>query len=160
MKKDEVLFRKAQMHEIEDIFGVLVKAFEPYRKRYSSGAFEATVLSVEALRSRMVGRDFEVFVVVFDGRVVGTVSVSKREEGRLHIRSMAVSPECQGRGFGLLMVEKVEEMAKRVGLKMLSLDTSKPLRKAIGFYQGCGFEFTGVVKDFFGVEIFEMVKRL
>jgi GNAT superfamily N-acetyltransferase len=73
---------------------------------------------------------------------------------------MAVHPNYQKRGIGLFILNKINELAKRKNIKTISLDTSKPLKKAIKFYKEFDFDFTGVTKNFYGVEIYEMIKKL
>jgi len=155
-----ITFKKAQIHEINDIHLVLSKAFEPYKKDYTNGAFNATVLTSTDIQNRIIDQKYEIFVVVIDEHIIGTVSLSKKDQDQLHVRSMAVHPDYQKRGIGLFILKKINELAKRKDIKTISLDTSKPLKKAIKFYKKFGFEFTGVTKNFYGVEIYEMIKKL
>ena len=155
-----ITFKEAQIHEINDIHLVLSKAFEPYKKDYTNGAFNATVLTSTDIQNRIIDQKYEIFVVVIDEHIIGTVSLSKKDQDQLHVRSMAVHPDYQKRGIGLFILKKINELAKRKDIKTISLDTSKPLKKAIKFYKKFGFEFTGVTKNFYGVEIYEMIKKL
>lgn len=160
MEHVNITFKKAQIHEINDIHLVLSKAFEPYKKDYTNGAFNATVLTSTDIQNRIIDQKYEIFVVVIDEHIIGTVSLSKKDQDQLHVRSMAVHPDYQKRGIGLFILKKINELAKRKDIKTISLDTSKPLKKAIKFYKKFGFEFTGVTKNFYGVEIYEMIKKL
>jgi GNAT superfamily N-acetyltransferase len=154
------VFQRAKCRDIPSIYGVLVKAFAPYKQQYTPCAYAATVVSPADIEQRMVGKDYELYVVTIGERVVGTVSVVMKEQDRLHIRSMAVLPVVQQMGVGRFIMEKIEALATQNHVAVLSLDTSKPLERAIRFYQQCGFAFTGVTHDFYGVEIFEMMKKL
>jgi len=42
----------------------------------------------------------------------------------------------------------------------VTLDTTRPLERAIRFYERCGYRATGVVRDFFGMPLFEYAKDL
>ena len=42
----------------------------------------------------------------------------------------------------------------------MTLDTTRPLECAIRFYERCGYRATGVVRDFFGMPLFEYAKDL
>lgn len=154
------VFRRAERRDIPIIYSVLVKVFAPYKRQYTPGAFAATVLNPADIEQRMVDQAYELYVVTIGEKVVGTVSVVKTEQDRLHIRSMAVLPVVQHMGVGRFMMEKIEALAMQKHVAVISLDTSKPLEQAIRFYQGCGFAFTGVTHDFYGVEIFEMIKKV
>ena len=72
---------------------------------------------------------------------------------------MAVLPDYQKRGIGLFILKNITVSAKRKNVKTISLETSKPLKRAINFYKNFGFKFTGAVKNFYGIEIFEMKKH-
>jgi N-acetylglutamate synthase-like GNAT family acetyltransferase len=155
-----ISFRKAKISEINEIYLILLKAFEPYRKNYTNGAFNATVLSPDDIKNRILGKKFEIYVLTLNKHIIGTLSITKKFQDQLYIRSMAVLPDYQGRGLGFLMLKEINKLAKRKKIKTISLDTSKPLKRAIKFYKNFGFTFTGVTRDFFGIQICEMVKKL
>ena len=159
MEHENIAFRKAQIHEINDIHFVLSKAFEPYKKYYTNGALNATVLTPSVIRDRIVNKKYEIFVVTINKHIVGTVSLSKKDKDQLYIRSMAVHPDHQKRGVGLFILKKINELAKRKNIKTISLDTSKPLKRAINFYKNFGFKFTGENKNYYGIEIYKMQKE-
>jgi N-acetylglutamate synthase-like GNAT family acetyltransferase len=153
-------FRKAKISDINEIYSILLKAFEPYRKNYTSGAYNATVLSPQDIKNRILGDEYEIYVVEIDKKITGTFSITKKEKNRLHIRTMAVNPDYQGRGIGLFILEKIDLLAKKNNIKTISLDTSKPLKRAIKFYENYGYNFTGVTHNFFQIKIYEMVRNI
>jgi ribosomal protein S18 acetylase RimI-like enzyme len=157
---ENVIFMKAQMHDINDIHLVLLRAFEPYNNNYTNDAFNATVLSPIEIKNRVLGEEYEIYLVKINEQVIGTVSISKKDQHQLHIRSMAVHPDYQKRGIGLFILKKIVELAKIKNINSLFLETSKPLKAAIKFYKKNGFIFTGVTHNFYGIEIYEMIKRL
>lgn len=160
MKKLKLAFRKAKTHEIYQIYYVLLKAFEPYKKNYTDGAFQATTLSPLVIYNRLLGKKYDVFVILTNNIIVGTVSITRKDQDDLYIRSMAVHPDYQKRGIGFFIIKKIIEIAEKYNIKIISLDTSKPLKKAIKFYKKAGFEFSGLKQDFYGVKIYEMIKKL
>ena len=52
------------------------------------------------------------------------------------IRFMAVHPDYQGKGLGKLIVARLEEEAKAIGLKQLELQARE---NAVEFYKSCGY---------------------
>ena len=160
VENENITFRKAQIHEINDIHLVLSKAFEPYRKSYTTGALNATVLTPNDIQNRFLGQEYEVYVVTINNYIVGTVSLLQKDQDQLYLRSMAVDPDYQSKGIGLFILKKIDELARRKNIKKISLETSKPLKRAIKFYKNFGFDFTGVTQNFYGIEIYEMIKRL
>jgi ribosomal protein S18 acetylase RimI-like enzyme len=155
---DIITIRRAQVEEVESIVECLESAFEPFRSQYTRDAFRDTVLSSEAIRERMV--QMTVYVAIATEReVVGTVaSALEGEDG--HLRGMAVRPAWQGRRIAdqLLLVAEKDLLAG--GCVRITLDTTVPLQRAIGFYQRNGFVPSGRVTDFFGMPLYEYVKPL
>jgi len=56
----------------------------------------------------------------------------------IHVESMALSPDCQGRGIGRALFEKFLEDAKNVGFKRAVLDATSP--QMIGLASKFGFQ--------------------
>jgi len=156
----KINYRKAQILDINEIYNTLLKAFEPYKSNYTNDAYNATVLTLKDIKNRILGDKYEIYVVTKDKKIIGTFSILKKNKDILHLRSMAVHPDFQGKGFGLFILRKIDMFAKKNNYKFISLDTSKPLKRAIKFYKNFGFEFTGNNQDFYGVKIFEMIKEI
>lgn len=147
------------MADAQGVLDCLAAAFEPYRAEYTAEAFQDTVLTMETIRRRL--SDMSVLVAVGkDGRVLGTIAyrIVGDEEG--HIRGMAVLPALQGSGLAGRLLERAEAELRRFGCSRLSLDTTRPLKRAVAFYERNGFRPTGRVSDFFGMPLYEYVKRL
>jgi ribosomal protein S18 acetylase RimI-like enzyme len=148
--------RKATSSDVAAILECLREAFEPYRDSYTPGAFADTVLTPETLLHRL--ETMCVFVAVRDAdEVAGTIACHIVDPDVGHIRGMAVRPACHGAGIASQLLQSVEEeLAGRC--KRISLDTTAPLRRAILFYEKHGFRRSGVVTDFFGMQLFEFTK--
>jgi N-acetylglutamate synthase-like GNAT family acetyltransferase len=160
VKKENLNFRKACTDDADKIYKVLLKAFEPYKQKYTKEAFNATVISPEEIKERINQKNFDVLVAIYEDQIVGTASMSAKKDKTLYIRSMAVNPKFQKKGVGLFILDEIYRIAHRRDISLLSLDSSKPLKDAIRFYERYGFKRTGITHDFFGVEIFEMIKEL
>src|SRR6266540_4245599 len=143
----EVSVRRAAMADAQGVLDCLAAAFAPYRAEYTPEAFQDTVLTVETIRRRL--SDMSVLVAVGeDGRVVGTIAYRRVDGEEGHIRGMAVIPDCQGRGVARRLLECAETELRRLGCSRLSLDTTRPLKRAVSFYEKYGFRSTGRVSDF------------
>ena len=94
------------------------------------------------------------------GHIVGTVgyNVPDRHEG--HLRGMAVKPDQAGSGVAQQLMEAVEAELRARKCRRITLDTTRPLERAMRFYERNGFKPSGVVRDFFGMELVEYVKAL
>ena len=151
--------RRAEHADAAGILACLRAAFDEYRQSYTPPAFEDTVLSPAALRQRM--DEMSLFVAVADdGEIVGTVGYGLvgRDEG--HLRGMAVRPDRAGTGIAQRLLDTVEHELRQRRCSRLTLDTTAPLRRAIRFYERNGFSPSGVVRDFYGMPLFEYVKLL
>ncbi|MFW6130961.1 MAG: GNAT family N-acetyltransferase, partial [Atribacterota bacterium] len=92
-----------------------------------------TVLSPIVIKNRILNKKYEIFVALINRQIVGTVSLSMKDQDQIYIRSMAVHPDYQKRGVGLFILKKINELAKRKNIKTISLDTTKQLKRAIKF---------------------------
>jgi N-acetylglutamate synthase-like GNAT family acetyltransferase len=160
-EEDEAPFsiRRAHTKDTGGILECLRVAFDPYRASYSAQAFEDTVMSAQSIQKRLA--EMSVFVTVSrSGRIVGTIGYNMidREEG--HIRGMVVLPDHAGTGVAQRLLETVEKEVRQHGGTRISLDTTEPLRRAARFYERNGFRLSGVVRDYFGMRLFEYEKTL
>ncbi len=151
--------RKAGSADTQGILECLRLAFEPYRLQYTPAAFEDTVLTPKTLEQRLA--DMCVFVAASSaGLIIGTIAYKLAETREGHIRGMAVHPDWLGSGAALRLLEAVESALRSQGCSRISLDTTQPLQRAIRFYERNGFRATGKVTDFFGMPLYEYLKRL
>jgi GNAT superfamily N-acetyltransferase len=134
-------------------------AFAPYRESYTPEAFLDTVLTPETFRSRLA--EMSVFVATdASGQVVGTIACKVLQGGEGHLRGMAVRPEWQGSGVSSCLLERAEDELRKAGCKTITLDTTEPLKRAVGFYEKNGFRPTGKIERFFGMPLFEYSKSI
>ncbi len=151
--------RRAEPGDATGILACLGSAFEPYRRDYTPGAFEDTVLTRETIQQRLA--EMCVFVAVSEaGEIVGTIACQLNAEGEGHLRGMAVLPESQGSGVAAVLLRTAEAWLRERDCRRITLDTTRPLRRAIRFYVTNGFRASGLVRDFFGMELFEYAKTL
>ena len=137
----------------------LAAAFEPYRDDYTPDGYRATVLTAQTIGQRLA--DMSVLVAVDDGgRIVGTVAYHLVDAEEGHLRGMAVLPASRGCGVAQRLLERAEAELRRLGRTRVTLNTTKPLKRAVAFYERNGFQPSGRVRDFFGMPLFEYVKRL
>lgn len=151
--------RKATKSDSSGILRCLSAAFEQYQDKYTSAGYLDTVLTPESVASRL--EEMFVFVAADEsGQIVGTVAcnIIRPDEG--HVRGMAVLPAWHGAGVAARLLKCAESRLRECNCKRVSLDTTEPLQRAIHFYEKNGFRRSGKVRDFFGMPLFEYVKRL
>jgi len=157
--KQSFTIRNANHEDCAAILGCLRSAFAPYHESYTPEAFLDTVLTPDSFRSRLS----EMSVVVAtsaSGEVVGTIAYKVLEGGEGHLRGMAVHPEWQGTGLSNSLLLTAENEFRKAGCKIITLDTTEPLNRAIRFYEKNGFRPTGKIGCFFGMPLIEYSKSV
>lgn len=90
--------------------------------------------------------DSEVFVAVFDGKVIGFV-VLNLNDCNDNIDNVVVAKKEQGKGVGRALIDYVEELAKSQGFEVIKTDTTENANgvpwKAYGFWRKMGYEDSG-----------------
>jgi ribosomal protein S18 acetylase RimI-like enzyme len=78
-----------------------------------------------------------------DGVAVGCGGVRRIPDGeagiRYEVKNVFVSPTGRGRGWGRLLLDALEDEARRLGATELVLDTHHSLTAAAGLYDSSGF---------------------
>ncbi|KJL36321.1 Acetyltransferase (GNAT) family protein [Microbacterium ginsengisoli] len=78
-----------------------------------------------------------------DGVAVGCGGVRRIADGeagiRYEVKNVFVSPTGRGRGWGRLLLDALEDEARRLGAAELVLDTHHSLTAAAGLYASSGF---------------------
>ena len=154
-----ITVRRATRADLAAVLDCLAAAFASYESRYTAAAFRDTVLTADAAERRL--RDMTILVAEDPAEgIVGTIALAAAGAGEGHLRGMAVRPRHQGLGIADRLLHAGEEELRSLGCTRVTLDTTRPLERAIRFYERCGYRATGLVKDFFGMPLFEYAKDL
>ena len=82
-----------------------------------------------------------VFLAVRDeGRAVACGGVARFDETRAELKRMYVVPGARGRGLGRLLLEALEDEARKLGYAGIVLETGKDQAEALGLYTSAGYE--------------------
>lgn len=81
------------------------------------------------------------------GGVRAVCVVTDEGGGTLELKNLAVSPECQRRGYGRRMVEFLAETYRDRYARLVAGTGDSPL--TLPFYEACGFVRSHVVPNFF-----------
>lgn len=151
--------RKARLEDAGEILECLAQAFARYRGSYTPAAFADTVLAQGTLRQRF--QEMTVLVAVDrSGAVLGTIAYKVAESGHGHVRGMAVRPAWQGSGVAKSLLDRAESDLRKLRCHIMTLSTTKPLQRAIRFYESNGFRATGEVSLFFGMDLLSYRKDI
>lgn len=108
--------------------------------------------------------DSEVFVALFDGKVVGFI-VFNMNNCDDNIDNVVVAKKEQGKGVGRALVKYIEELAKSRGMDVVTTDTTENAMgvpwKAYGFWKKLGYEDTGKrLPSGYDFKVIPLVKKL
>ena len=158
--KREFKIRLAEYQDAKEIHEVILSAFDEYRHYYTPEGFADTVMSEETTIERT--KEMSLYVAVDqEGLIIGTIGWQKVSTDEGHIRGMAVIPKRQGKTSpAATLLKTVEDDARSKGCNILTLDTTKVLKRAQNFYKKHGFKKTGKTGDFFGSIIYEYAKKI
>jgi putative acetyltransferase len=114
---------------------------------YLGGLYPAEsnhLLDVEALAAP----DVRFFVARVDGWPVGCGALRVDREGWGEVKRIYVRPAARGGRVSVLLLERVEETARREGLTRLRLETGIHQPEALGLFRRAGFVERGPFADF------------
>jgi GNAT superfamily N-acetyltransferase len=82
--------------------------------------------------------DGQAWVLEDAGRIVGVLVLVQGAHGFL-LDNIAVLPDCQGKGFGRVLIEFAEAEARRRGFAAISLYTHALMSENVALYHRIGF---------------------
>ncbi len=146
-KKQSLLKRMANMSQNQQ--EVQIVRYEPaYRKYFAELNIEwinKYFVVVEADEKLLYNPETvlvnggEIFFVLCDHKVVGTVALIRLSPEHYEIAKMGVSSKYQGLGIGKKLLHACINEAKRRGGKLLTLETCTVLKAAVRLYTKTGF---------------------
>lgn len=159
MTATRYMIRRAGPENLPGVVACLAAAFERHRSDYTPDAFNDTVPDLEA----MTGRFQHMAIFCASGQtkvIIGTIACVVTSPGEGHVRGMAVLPEFQGLGIADGLLNAAEKELRAQACSRVTLDTTRPLLRAMRFYTRHGYTRTDRVQNFFGMPLFEYEKHL
>jgi len=87
----------------------------------------------------------DVVLIIDEGEVVGCGAVKQYDEHTMEMKRVFVKEECRGKGYGRVIVETLESLAKNKKMTRLVLETGVLLITAQKMYKSCGF---GIIENY------------
>jgi putative acetyltransferase len=97
---------------------------------------------------QMAQPDTTVFIAREDGKAVACGALKRHADGIGEVKRMYTRPSHRGRRIGAMMVERIEALARKEGLKRLVLETGDRHPAAWTVYERAGFTRCGPVLDY------------
>ena len=101
----------------------------------------------------------EFYVGTIDGRIVTMGALKRLTDTKAEICRMRVHPDLQRRGLGTRILSKLEERARELGFRTLTLETTAGQVAAIRMYAKAGYEEVARGRKL-GFEVMAFEKRL
>jgi predicted GNAT family N-acyltransferase len=105
------------------------------------------------------GEAKETIIIALDesNTVIGCVMLRPIGDKEMKLRQMAVADALQGKGVGMALVRKAEEVARAEGYETITLHARQP---AVPFYEKGGYRVGGAVFSEVGIPHLFMHKHL
>lgn len=140
------VIRLAERSELGDVASLVADAFAPFERALPEHIFEPYLKDARDFAGRW--DEENVAVVEQKGQFVGTVTYyadATREgmgwpSGLAGLRTLAVAPSVQGRGYGRALCEWCIGRARRQGAEGLALHTAGFMSSACKLYERLGFQ--------------------
>lgn len=88
----------------------------------------------------ILNKNGSIIIALYNNEPVGCCALIKMDENTYELAKMAVSPNVQGKGIGLLLGKNIIKKAKSLGAKRLYLESNSVLTPAINLYIKLGFK--------------------
>lgn len=127
----------------------LREAFYRINHGWLSRYFELEEADVRVLRDpqgAILDGGGQVFFAELDGVPVGTCAIMQTAPGEFELTKMGVDPSAQGLGLGRLLGQAAIEEFRRIGGRVLFLESNSRLGPALRLYESLGFEHQPAVK--------------
>lgn len=137
-----VEIEEALVSDAEAIKQIVLAAYSKYVPRM--GGQEPAPMAAD-YHTIIASRSQEVFVLrrQGDGKVLGSVLLSDPGDGSIKVNNLVVDAAAQGRGYGRLLMDFAEGVARERGRAALTLFTNEKMTENIVLYPKMGFVEVG-----------------
>jgi ribosomal protein S18 acetylase RimI-like enzyme len=150
---DKLTFILADTEDIERVRALTIRAYEKW-------------VLITPRKPRPMTADYSVsfqtnrFDLLLENNVLVGLVETVPQGDELMIVNVAVEPTHQGRGFGHLLMQHAEELARLSSLSATRLYTNKLMTENVALYEKLGYQFEKETQHELGTVAVHMVKRL
>lgn len=119
---------------------------------------EGDILTLSNPQNHILDKGGHIFYAKYNGSIVGTASLLKKENNIYELGKMAVNKDFQGKGVGNQLLEFCLNFAKENHYKALILYSNTQLKSAIHLYKKYGFAEIEMEKGLYERANFKMIK--
>jgi len=130
----DIKIKKAKEKDYQEIYKLVKKAFSDYKKGKNNPDLEETPEDVlNDIKKNIV------LVLKDSKKIVGTLRLVSNNEQEIYLKKFAISPDQQNQGYGSLLFNKAEQIAKKKNMKKIYLYSSTEELQLATFYKELGF---------------------
>ncbi len=104
--------------------------------------------SIESIKAELKSGKNISLVCLLDSKPIGFL-LSSYVLDECDLTNIAVAENYRSKGIGKMLVEALKERCKEKGISSVTLEVRISNKRAISFYEACGFEKLGLRKDFY-----------
>ncbi len=132
----ECIVRPADAGQGPDCLAFVTAVLAEFGLQSEPQGVDADLLDIEQ-HYRANGGEF--WVVLYEGRLVGSGGFIMTSPGHAELRKMYLTPAIRGRGLGRTLLELIESVAAARGARCMTLETASVLQDAIRLYERNGY---------------------
>lgn len=123
------------------------------------GPWDDDVYAIEEFYLKNQG---EFLIGEYDGQLVAMGALKHTSPGRAEVKRMRVQPDYQGRGYGQLILDELEDRARTLGYQTLHLDTSTLQIAAQKLYEKNGYREVGrrILRQQTGKDTYQLLEDI
>lgn len=142
---ETIVLKKAAEEHIPDILKIIKKSFTQYAKEIGQeGKLQALKETKEDILNDISKK--HVYICEIDGVTAGTVRFEIIKDGIAYLSRFAVDPGCQSIGIGGLLLDKVKEECRALGVRAITLFTASKMRSTVSFYLKNGYYIHSITR--------------
>lgn len=135
-RTEVVVVERATSADVPAIKPMVDAAYSPYIERLGKLPAAMTADYRKLIETR------DVYVLRANSSVVGSIMLSRSEDS-VRVSSLVVDRSVQGRGYGRVLMDHAEHVARMQGLAAVTLFTNERMHENIALYTKIGFTETG-----------------
>ena len=134
----DIIIRRATNQDQERIIALVFSVLNEYGLQPDPESTDSDLKDIEGNYLKQGG----VFEVIEDieGNLLGTAGLYPIDNRTCELRKMYLVPQARGRGLGKYILERAIGHARRLGFKIIILETASVLKEAIRLYTQYGFQ--------------------
>jgi putative acetyltransferase len=132
-----IIIREATNADCAGVINLVASVLAEFHLPFDPNCKDADLSDIE----RMYIQSGGIFEVIEDksGRLLGSYGLFPLNDNACELRKMYFLPEIRGSGLGREVLERAVNHARRLGFKMIVLETISVLKRAINLYKRFGF---------------------